>query len=117
MNFVFVVMPFTQGFARVMYPFDEEEEGSGQEPTLFVNDEVLIVAEGTSILWCKTETLQKSTMAPNADDKFFAFGKKNPQPQGMAVRYFMNSLQMQAQKVDKRRKTTTVTQKDTTENL
>ena len=76
LNFIYVVQPFTQKFARIKYPFDEDHSsfiskksrpgrGQGQarsqanDTVLFINDEYLVVAENKHLKYAKTEDFLK----------------------------------------------------------
>lgn len=80
LNFIFVVQPFTCGFARILYPLDNEdslsdtgsqklpEDESRSEPVLFINDELLIVGEGYQIRYCNTDQFSAFTQGRNAPE-------------------------------------------------
>lgn len=96
LNFIFVVQPFTQIFARVLYPFDDSLDddelasavgvaGYGNQiesyqphsslaaPVLFINDEYLIVAESDNVKYAKTDKIfsligKKAGANTNADN-------------------------------------------------
>ena len=84
LNFIYVVQPFTQVFARILYPYEESNyefdkmssngltsslhpdsyynhssmaHSPSLTPVLFINDEYLIGAEGEDIKFAKTDKI------------------------------------------------------------
>ena len=66
LNFIYVVQPFTQNFARIKYPFEDDyfaslgnNDRAGNltlnETVLFINDEFLVIAENNNLKYAKTE--------------------------------------------------------------
>jgi hypothetical protein len=56
LNFIYVIQPFTQNFARIKYPFEQEDFMFTQgETVLYVSDEYLIVGRNNSIKYAKID--------------------------------------------------------------
>lgn len=66
-DFIFVVQPFTNTFSRILYPsFSSNGES---KPVIFINDEVLVVAQGFKVQYCPTEAFQSEgpAVTPNGN--------------------------------------------------
>jgi hypothetical protein len=125
LNFIYIVQPFTQNFARVKYPFGEDRYGTkntgdrfksattpaveevkgsgmgmnfqrnsrndmeGSKYVLFINDSFLVVAEGRSLKYAKTD-LFFSKQLKHAGHELKARGKPsgNQDQQQKRIKYF-----------------------------
>jgi hypothetical protein len=58
-NFIYAVQPFSCNFARILYSTfgrNQNDDNTPENPVIFINDEILAIAEGKDLFLCNTDS-------------------------------------------------------------